>query len=625
MNIIIRKPENVKKKNDIGWLNLFSLDIYSFIWYNKKQVSNLSNTIVTMRKRLFILIFTLCFSIIFLPSLTAEEVLKIGKLEFEGNETFSDDILRSFARLRRGTQFDEFSVKAGKRRIENFYKSQGFLDVALKWERRLEGNEVNNIVHIQEGERAVIDTVIFNGNTFFSDEKLLSLSHIKAGDFLIQNEIFTTKYSILKVYSRKGYIRTQVVSDTLQERKNHYILTFDIVEGSRVYIGAISITGTRKVRKKIIEREIKVKPGNPCNPERVNESQIGIYSTGLFESVKYDIIEPVDGDTANIIFYVKERPSKTITFSTGYVYSDKNPNRLFLKTTWRHNNLWGNAQKIGISPRYETNFSGYRKGRIELAYEEPYFLGTTFKGGLNLFIQREKRDGEGVDVIGSNVNVGKYWSRYAQGVLRYQYEDVITRDNDTTERWVSSVSLSFSYDRKNDIFYPSKGVVFLATHQYAGGMLGGDVDYHKILIEHILYGKVFPGVIATRVKAGCIWNDRNMPFQDKFAIGGMGSVRGFYEESIGPIVNGRRNANLMIVVNCEFRLPVFERFDLVYFFDTGGLWKDFQSVSITENTGTSGGVGIGYRSPIGPIKLDYAHRLNGPSGGNFYFTIGYMF
>ncbi|MDO9575070.1 MAG: BamA/TamA family outer membrane protein, partial [bacterium] len=224
-----------------------------------------------------------------------------------------------------------------------------------------------------------------------------------------------------------------------------------------------------------------------------------------------------------------------------------------------------------------------------------------------------------------NVNVGKYWSRYAQGVLRYQYEDVITRDNDTTERWVSSVSLSFSYDRKNDIFYPSKGVVFLATHQYAGGMLGGDVDYHKILIEHILYGKVFPGVIATRVKAGCIWNDRNMPFQDKFAIGGMGSVRGFYEESIGPIVNGRRNANLMIVVNCEFRLPVFERFDLVYFFDTGGLWKDFQSVSITENTGTSGGVGIGYRSPIGPIKLDYAHRLNGPSGGNFYFTIGYMF
>ncbi len=578
-----------------------------------------------MHKRLFILLFTFCFSSILSLSLPAEEILKVGKMEFDGNETFSDNDLRSLARLQKGTQFDEFSVKTAKSRIENFYRSQGFLDVSLKWERKLEGHEVENIVHIREGERAVMDTIIFRGNNLFSDGKLMSISRIMAGDFLVRTEIFTARYSILKAYSRKGYIKAQVVSDTLRERKNHYALAFNIIEGYPVYIGSISIVGNKKVRRKIIERELKIRNGDLYNPEKVNESQAGIYSTGLFESVKYDAAEPVEGDTAHIIFYVKEKPPRSITFGTGYVYSDKNPNRLSLKMTWKHNNLWGNAQKIGISPHYENNFSGYKKAKTELTYEEPYLLATTFKGGLNVYVQREKRNSEETDIIGSNVSLGKYLSLYSQGVLRYQYENVITKGDNTSERWISSLLLSFSYDRKNDIFYPSKGMVSLVTHQYAGGILGGDVDFQKLLVENIFYGKVLPGVIAVRARAGCIWDDRNMLSQDKFAIGGMGSLRGFDEESIGPEVDGRRNANLMLVVNFEFRLPVFRRFELAYFFDAGGLWEDFRSITITENTGISGGVGVGYRSPIGPIRLDYAHRLNGPSGGNFYLAIGYMF
>ncbi len=549
----------------------------------------------------------------------------MGKIEFEGNKTFSDDVLRLLVRIQEGTPFDEFSINTDKTRMNNFYRAQGFLNVALKWERRLKGDKVNNIIHIQEGERAVIDTIIFKGNTLFKDKNLMSISRIKAGDFLVQTEIFTARYNILKAYSRKGYIKARVASDTLQKKKNHYILAFSISEGNPVYIGGIGIAGNRMVRKKIIERELKVKPSDLYNPEKVNESQAGIYSTGLFESVKYDITESVDGDTAYIVFYVKERSPRSVTFGTAYIYSDKNPNRLSLKMSWRHNNLWGNAQKFGISPHYENDFSEYEKARIKLTYEEPYLLGSTFIGGLNLFAQREKRDGEETDIIGSNINLGKYLTPYAQGVLRYQYEDVITKGDNTTERWISSLYLSLSYNKKDDIFYPSKGIVFLLTHQYAGGLFGGDVDYQKLIVEDILYKKVSPGVMAIRVKAGYIWGDRNMLPQDKFAIGGMGSVRGFDEESIGPEVNGRRNANLMIVMNFEYRLPVFERFEFTYFFDTGGLWKEFRSISITENTGISGGVGVGYRSPIGSLKLDYAHRLSGPPGGDFYLTIGYMF
>lgn len=575
-----------------------------------------------MHKVLYIQMLGIILSCLFFSTVRAEEVLIIGVIDFEGNETFSSKLLRPIVRIKSGDKFDEFFVKIGKNRLINYYMSQGFLDVDIKWERRLVQYKVDNIIHIKEGRRAKVDTVIFNGNNIFDDNELTAMSYIKTGGFLIQYEIFNTRYNVLKAYSKKGYIRAQVTTDTLQKSKYHYVLTLNIKEGHPVYIGDINIRGNQRVRRKIIEREFKVKQGDLYNPEKVNETQIGIYSTGLFEFVKYDVVEYTDRDTVELVFSVKERPPRSITFGTGYVYSDKNPNRLSVKIGWRHNNVWGNAQKFAIKPHYETDFSEYKKGRLELAYEESYFLNTTFKSGVNVYIQREKRDDEEEDIIGTNVNLGKYLGRYTQAAIRYQFEDLIKESDHT---WISSLLLSISCDKKNDIFYPSRGVVSLLTHEYAGRLLGGDVDFQKLVMENILYKRITYGVLATRIKAGCIWEDRNIPDNQKFAIGGMGSVRGYDQESIGPEVGARRKARVMLVMNVEFRLTILSNFELTYFIDTGGLWNALQDINLTENTGISGGVGIGYRSPIGPIRLDYAHRLKGPNGGNFYLTIGYMY
>lgn len=602
-----------------------SLDNYFFICYNSKSNFLLYGLpLVDMYKffSVFILSTLLFF---FLTDIEAEEMLKVGKIGFEGNKTFSDKLLRRFVGLESGKQFDEFFAKMGKSRLENFYKSQGFLDVNIKWERRLVGNKVDNTIHIDEGRRAVVDTIIYKGNTVFGYKDLSSISYIEPGDFLVQSDIFNTRYNILKEYSKRGYIRATVVSDTLQDRKYHYILVYDIVEGRPVYIRDIKIRGNQRVRKELIRRKFKLKNGDLYNPEKVNDTQAGIYSTGLFESVKYDITEYPSGDTVDLIFQVKERAPRSITFGTGYVYSDKNPNRLSIRTGWRHNNIWGNAQRLGIYPQVETDFYNYHKGRVEISYEEPYLLNTAFQGGSDLFFEREKREDTRQDIIGASINIGRYLGRYTQAALIYRYEDVVTRNLDVTERWISSISISILYDRKDDIFYPTKGVVSLINHEYAGGIIGGDVDYQKMVIENVFYKKLPLAVWAVRLKGGYIWDDRNMPYQEKFSIGGMGSVRGYDQEAIGPLVDGMRRSRVMVVANTELRLAIFRSIELAYFIDAGGLWNILNDISLTENTGVSAGVGVGYRSPIGPIRLDYAHRLKGPSGGNIYLTIGYMF
>ncbi|MCD5383934.1 BamA/TamA family outer membrane protein, partial [candidate division WOR-3 bacterium] len=439
-----------------------------------------------MRGYLHIPIISILLSI--LP-LYGEEPLTIGDVRFEGNETFSDNQLRSIIRLERGEKYDQFLIAINKFQLKNFYKQMGFLNVMQRWEKIVEKNEVESIIYIEEGTRAVIDTVKFHHNTVFDDNTVRNISGLKQPLPLVQSDILLARFNLLRAYSRKGHIHAQVITDTVQISKNHYLLNFYIDEGNPVYISDIILKGNRTVRNKVIKRRIGIGKGDVCNPEKIAESQFAIYGTGLFESVRHEI-EESEGDSVSIIFYLRERPARAITFSTGYIYSDRNPNRLSIRLGWRHNNLWGNAQRIGIRPHFETDFAGYETRGIKLTYGEPHLFGTLYEAGLNLYLNREIRGRASQTVTGSNINLGRHIGRYDQGYIRYQYESIISRKSNIKRSKSSSVFASFSHSRKNDIFYPTRGLVVLLNLQYAGGVLGGDVDYNKAIIENIVYNKV---------------------------------------------------------------------------------------------------------------------------------------
>jgi len=143
------------------------------------------------------------------------------------------------------------------------------------------------------------------------------------------------------------------------------------------------------------------------------------------------------------------------------------------------------------------------------------------------------------------------------------------------------------------------------------------------------FKKIYKFGIAERLKLGYIWGERNMPLRERFTIGGMGSIRGYEKESIGPLLSGpyeeKHCGNILSLANLEIRMPIILNLQLTYFIDAGYVWMDTHNVNI-DDVKVGAGLGLGYRSPVGPLQISYGHPLSGERrGGNIYFNIGYMF
>jgi outer membrane translocation and assembly module TamA len=115
----------------------------------------------------------------------------------------------------------------------------------------------------------------------------------------------------------------------------------------------------------------------------------------------------------------------------------------------------------------------------------------------------------------------------------------------------------------------------------------------------------------------------------RLEMGGYGSLRGFDEASIGfPDPRPDRLSGLdELLFNLELRMPVYHRFYAIIFSDFGSLWMNPAKISFADfHVGL--GFGIGYSSPIGVIRLDYARALEEISSdykGKIYLNFGHPF
>ncbi len=171
----------------------------------------------------------------------------------------------------------------------------------------------------------------------------------------------------------------------------------------------------------------------------------------------------------------------------------------------------------------------------------------------------------------------------------------------------------------------------------AGGPLIGDRDYYRAVGEYVLYrGVRFLGIgltAASRLKVGVVrefGTSEPVPPEEQFAIGGANSLRGYRELSIGLISGDiQRPGNYLIQLNVEGRFPIWRALDGVLFFDVANIY-DTGFHPRRPFLLSSTGAGLRYRTPIGPVRVEQAVRLDGNFGtgktiGRLHISIGNPF
>jgi len=425
----------------------------------------------------------------------------------------------------------------------------------------------------------------------------------------------------------------------------------NIIENQVVFVEKIKIRGNVKTKDVVIRRELRIKPGERFDGDKLRRSKERLQNLGYFEEVSYDTEDTASQATKDLVVDVKETKTGAFSFGGGYSSIDQFVGFVEVEQKnfdWKN---WPYFTGAGQDLKLRASAGSLSNG-LELSFTEPWVFDYPVSFGFDLYRRTHKREsdvGYGYDesVTGGDIRLGKEISEYWKTGLTYRY-DTIKITNISTDassdlldeegtNSISSIDYGLTYDSRDNVFIPTKGDVLSNSVMLAGGPLGGDRDFWKYTgrIEH--YIPLFKESVlqmTARVGLADTYSDTvKIPIYERFFAGGAYSVRGYRERKVGPIdlsSGDPLGGNSMVIGNLEYTYPLISFLRLAVFYDVGNVWLKTNDIG---SSGYKSGTGLGFRlkTPIGPVMLDYGIPLNKESGetekgkGRFHFSMSHGF
>ena len=570
----------------------------------------------------------------------------LKKIRFTGNATLSDK------RLRKQMKSDEKSIisfltGSGKLREEEWnddmnaliglYQKEGFVRARITAvDNDWDGGAVTATIHIEEGLRYRLREIRFRGNDHFLRDELMSRIGNREGKFVDYVGLERDQEAIATHYRDAGYLDARIAGELLfDEGKDTTVAQFDIEEGPRYRLGKVIAKGNLLTDTVVILREVTIPEGSPAGEKELLKFQQAVYKTGLYKSVRVQRVKRPSEGILDLVVEVEETLFFEIEFGAGFG-SDTGA-RGFVGA--RNRNLDGK----GRSFTSRINVSG-REQKYIADLREPWILGNRWKweGGLTGYYLEAERISFSLRKASAVASINKTF--FERSTLSLQFE--VSRDHvfnvatgailsreDQGSANIAATRAVAVLDFRDDPFNPRHGSFNSGTVELASYYFGSEVDYFKLAGQSSWYFPVFrKTTFVLSGRAGYIRPMRDtveVPIQKRFFLGGRTTVRGFKEESLGPLaVDGTpTGGNYMANFNTELRVPLQYGFNVALFVDAGSVW--FQGIPNSEfDLRESAGVGLRYVTPVGPIALDYGWKLDrreGESASEWHFTIGAVF
>ncbi|OGF46984.1 MAG: outer membrane protein assembly factor BamA [Candidatus Firestonebacteria bacterium RIFOXYC2_FULL_39_67] len=572
----------------------------------------------------------------------------VSKIKFLGIKNFTESVLKGkmetseAAFLVAGT-FSEETLSRDFQKIVAYYKSEGFY-LANIFSHKVTYDDIKEKIFIDitvdEGDQYKFSEVQFS----VTNEKIYEVKDLAAAFNLKKDDIFNYEVyardldKIRFMYSEKGYIETEVSGDVFPDKgKKTVFVMIKIKESGVFFIDKIRIENNYKTKDNVILRELTLKEGEAFDSVKIRRSLEKIYNLGFFEEVSPGLL-PVAGkpDRRELVLTIKERQTGQLQLGANFSSLDGLTGMLSVS----ENNFLGNGQRISVSWEFGSSRQSY-----DLSFFEPWLMGSPVSAGASLYNVLKAYYADYKDQrIGGNIRFGLPLNDNTRLWLTYKYEQVNIYDvavaassliqsvagtND-----ISSITAQWVKDTRDSIFFNTKsGYKLSASIEYAGGLILGTTNFTKYVVDASTFFSISGDlVLALRASTGYttgFGSTPNVPFYEKFFVGGTDTVRGYGERILSPLDNTGTpvGGNFMTLGNAELRFPIYGPIFGTAFFDAGKAW-DHVTAFDTANIPTS--VGFGLRIMIGGalmIRIDYGYGFSpqATQGGQIHFNMGNIF
>ncbi|MFA5114916.1 MAG: outer membrane protein assembly factor BamA [Candidatus Omnitrophota bacterium] len=587
--------------------------------------------------------------------------VRIKNILVEGNNAFPDKRILKVMKTKRAWLFNagvlkEDVLKEDIERIKSFYRNAGFADVEASYEVKPDAKRpylLYVIVKINEGKKYLVGNVTIGGNQDISTKDILSrLAFCTTGKVFSQEGLRQDIANIQGLYFDRGYIACQVQEAvSFNADIGRVDIVYNIVENQICYVDKIKIRGNIKTKDLVIRRELRIKPGDKFDGEKLRRSKERLQNLGFFEEINYDVENTPLPDKKDLLVEVKEAKTGAFSFGGGYSSVDELVGFVEVEQKnfdWRN---WPYFTGGGQNLKLRASIGSISEG-MDISFTEPWLFDYPVSFGFDIYNRNHERDsdsGYGYDeeVTGFDLRLGSEISEYLRQDATYRLDNIDISDinTDATDdlkkeegsNLISSFTYGLTYDSRDNVFDPTRGNLITGSLECAGGPFGGDKDFWKFFGRVSHYIPFFRGSaleLRGRVGIADSYGDSNeIPIYERFFAGGAYTIRGYRERKIGPIdpkSNDPLGGNSMLIGNVEYTYPIFSFLKIAVFFDTGNVWAKTNDIG---SGGFKSGTGFGFRikTPIGPVMLDYGIPFNKEPGeedkgsGRFYFSMSNTF
>ena len=556
------------------------------------------------------------------------EKFRIEKIQFEGNEAFSDKELKKqmmtsekslFSWFTSAGDLNEDNLEQDATRLSLFYTNNGYMQARVgEPEVKFEETDIIITMKIFEGPQFRVGKVDLTGDFLIPKEELLASLKITQEDFFNRETLQQDILNLTDLYSNEGYAYADVAPRVNKDFDKKIVdITFDIQKGELVYFEEITISGNTKTRDKVIRRELRIYEQELFSSQRLKRSIRNLHRLNFFEDVKVDTSQGSSEDKMAIKIGVTEKSTGAFSFGAGY----GNEEQLFGVLSIAERNLFGRGQKLELKGTI-----GSVTQNINLSFTEPYIYDIPLSGTISLYNWQYNYNDYDKDTFGTSIRLSYPLLDYTRGSFRYTYDWAkitnISKDARESiqelqgENVKSSITPMLSYDSRNNAFVPSKGSKHSVSYEFAG--LGGDIGFMKYIGKTSWYLPLFwEFVLAPHAEGGYVnkTKDKKLPDYEKFYMGGIGSLRGFERDDLAP-QDSEGNAiggDKYVQFNLDLTFPLLKEQGVFgnLFFDTGRVYGDNEEIEFDPgDLRQSAGLGFAWLSPMGPLRLEYGWILD---------------
>ncbi|TVQ05484.1 MAG: hypothetical protein EA359_03045 [Balneolaceae bacterium] len=578
----------------------------------------------------------------------ADKEFVVWRVSFSGNEAYRNKVIREIIAtstpaylqklLGRTDDYilDEIELRRDAIRIERFYQRRGYHRVHVRYEveelRKANRKKVTFLITEGHPLRITSSQIIFDVDEDVNNEiirtrdfRRLSENHpFRIGHRFKSVRIPETEGRFLTVLKDQGYAWAEVaLHSEIDSASQSVDVEILLTPNQKTFLSDFIIDGDLSVSESLFLRQADLKPGTTYSQSKIRDAQRSLFNHHLFRFATITLPDQDQDSTLTTYIRVREFPLRTIQASAGIDREEYFRGQI----TWQHRNINGRAHRFGTNIR-----ASFIEQFVSADYLFPYVFNSKSSSVTTVFGRRKFEPAFELQQTGLNSSLIYNFRRNIAATISYEYS--INDEIDRSLFFRTPISLGdykissfrFSGYYMEGISREPRGWVFQPFIEISGTLREADYRFQKFSLDLRRFTALWPAAtLAKRVYSGAILSSQpgTLPNNILYYTGGTNSVRGWYRHALGPKLpsfdetgtfqgyvpmGGRAVFNFNVELRQQFG-RVAPNLGLAAFLDGGQVWNNVNTLD-ERPVQFGAGAGLRYVSPIGPIRIDLAYKLN---------------